>query len=75
MSKTEIVIIKVLFHSLGYRCLKHFYIEEICKRKAPPIPQRCIIQPIRGTRTRGGYPADPVHQKDSSWQMYRHQFY
>ena len=31
MSKAEIMIIMILFHSSGYRCLKHFYLEKICK--------------------------------------------
>ena len=31
MSKSEIMLILILFHDLGYRCLKHFYLEKICK--------------------------------------------
>ena len=33
MSKAEIMVIMILFHDSGYRCLKHFYIEryaDIC---------------------------------------------
>ena len=27
----EIMVIMILFHCLGYRCQKHFYIEQVCK--------------------------------------------
>ncbi len=27
MSKAEIMLIMILFHDSGYRCLKHFYVE------------------------------------------------
>ena len=31
MSKTEIMLILILFHDSGYCCLKHFYQEKVCK--------------------------------------------
>ena len=32
MSKAEVMlIIIILFHDSGYRCLKHFYVEKVCK--------------------------------------------
>ena len=30
MSVPEIMLIMILFHSSGYRCLKHFYLNEVC---------------------------------------------
>ena len=30
MSKAEIMLIMILFHDSGYRCLKHFYQEKVC---------------------------------------------
>ena len=30
MSEPEIMLIMILFHSSGYRCLKHFYLNEVC---------------------------------------------
>ena len=30
-SKAEIILIMILFHDSGYRCLKHFYLEKVCK--------------------------------------------
>lgn len=31
MSKSEIMLIMIMFHDSGYRCLKHFYVEKVCK--------------------------------------------
>ena len=31
MSKAEIMLIMILFHNFGYQCLKHFYMEKVCK--------------------------------------------
>lgn len=31
MSESEVATILVLFHLAGYRCLKHFYLQYICK--------------------------------------------
>ena len=30
LSDSEIMVILILFHSSGYRCLKHFYLEYVC---------------------------------------------
>ena len=30
MSKAEVMVILILFHSSGYRCLKHFYLNHVC---------------------------------------------
>ena len=39
MSKSEIMLILILFHDLGYRCLKHFYLEKICKHMRYLFPK------------------------------------
>lgn len=31
LSKAEVMMIPILFHDSGYRCLKHFYLERVCK--------------------------------------------
>ena len=31
MPRSEIMLIIILFHDSGYRCLKHFYLEKVCK--------------------------------------------
>ena len=38
MSKTEVMMIIILFHSSGYRCMKHFYIDQVCKHMKHLFP-------------------------------------
>ena len=38
MSKAEIMLILILFHDSGYRCLKHFYLEKVCKHMRHLFP-------------------------------------
>ena len=39
MSKAEIMVIMILFHSSGYRCLKHFDLEKVCKHMRHLFPE------------------------------------
>lgn len=39
MSKAEIMLVMILFHDFGYRCLKHFYQEKICKHMRHLFPK------------------------------------
>ena len=39
MSKAEIMLIMILFHDSGYRCLKHFYLEKVCKHLRHIFPR------------------------------------
>ncbi len=39
MSKAEIMLIMILFHDSGYRCLKHFYLEKVCKHLCHLFPE------------------------------------
>ena len=39
MSKSEIMLIMILFHDSGYRCLKHFYQEEVCRHLRHLFPK------------------------------------
>ena len=39
MSKSEIMLIMILFHDSGYRCLKHFYLEKVCKHMRHLFPK------------------------------------
>ena len=39
MSKAEIMIIMILFHDSGYRCLKHFYQEKVCRHMRHFFPK------------------------------------
>ena len=42
MSDAEIMLIMILFHSGGYRCFKHFYLEYVCKHLAHLFPRRIL---------------------------------
>ena len=39
MSKAEIMVITIIFHSSGYRCLKHFHLEKVCKHMCHLLPK------------------------------------
>ena len=39
MSKAEIMLIMILFHDSSYRCLKHFYLEKVCKHLRHLFPK------------------------------------
>ena len=40
MSDAEIMLIMILFHSGGYLCFKHFYLEYVCKHLAHLFPRK-----------------------------------
>ena len=39
MSKAEIMLVMILFHDSGYRCLKHFYQEKVRKHMRHLFPK------------------------------------
>ena len=39
LSKAEVMLIMILFHGSGYRCLKHFYLEHVTKHLRHLFPQ------------------------------------
>ena len=39
LSKAEVMVIMILFHNSGYRCLKHFYLEHVCRRLRHLFPE------------------------------------
>ena len=41
MSKAEVMLIMILFHTSGYRCFKHFYLEKVCKHLRHLFPKYC----------------------------------
>ena len=45
MSDAEIMLIMILFHSGGYRCFKHFYLEYMYKHLADLFPRK-VSQPF-----------------------------
>ena len=39
LSKSEVMVIMILFHNSGYRCLKHFYLEHVSKHLRHLFPR------------------------------------
>jgi len=39
MSQAEIIVTMIMFHSSNHKCLKHFYLNEICVRYRHLFPQ------------------------------------
>ena len=39
LSKSEIMLIIILFHDSGYRCFKHFYLDNVCKHLRHLFPK------------------------------------
>ena len=39
LSKAEVMLIMILFHDSGYRCLKYFYLEAVCKHMRHLFPR------------------------------------
>ena len=39
LSDAEVITIMILFHLSGYKCLKHFYLDEVCKNKKDLFPK------------------------------------
>ena len=39
LSKAEVMVIVILFHNSGYRCLKHFYLEHVSKHLRHLFPK------------------------------------
>ena len=38
LSDAEVITIMILFHLGGYKCLKHFYLNEVCRNMTDPFP-------------------------------------
>ena len=43
LSKAEVMLIMILFHGSGYRCLKHFYLEHVSKHLRGHCSARVIM--------------------------------
>ena len=43
MSKAEVMLIMILFHTSGYHCFKHFYLEKVCKHlRHDTVLKKCV---------------------------------
>ena len=54
MSKAEVMLIMILFHDSGYRCLKHFYLDKVCKHLRHLFPQVVSYNQFVESATRKG---------------------
>ena len=43
LSKAEVMLIMILFHGSGYRCLKHFYLEHVSKHLQHLFPKKIFF--------------------------------
>lgn len=74
MSKAEIMVVIILFHSSGFRCLKHFY-KEICMcASSTLVSQCCVIQSFCGTPEDHCYSFSYIYKEGAFREMYRNQF-
>ena len=47
LPKTEVMPVIILFHDSGYRCLKHFYLDKVCKHLRHLFPEVVwLVQPF-----------------------------
>ena len=56
LSKAEVMLIMILFHGSGYRCLKHFYLEHVTKHLRHLFPAWCPITASLSWRGRSPFP-------------------
>lgn len=75
MSKAEIILIMILFHDSGYRCLKHFYQEKVCRHLRHLFPKVVSYNRFVELEREVAVPPGLVHQESPAWQMHRYQLY
>ena len=44
LSKAEVMLIVIMFHASGFRCLKHFYLEYVCIRALMSISGKVLLR-------------------------------
>ena len=59
LSKAEIMLIMILFHDSGYRCLKHFYQKKICKHMRRLFPKVVSYNRFTGLEKEVAIPPAP----------------
>ncbi len=48
MSKAEVMLVMILFHDSGYRCLQHFYLDKVCKHLLHLFPRTIASLNLNG---------------------------
>lgn len=74
MSKSEIMLIMILFHDSGYRCLKHFYLEKVCKQLRHLFPKVVLHNRFVELEKKVAVPLALFVKKVLLWEMYRYKF-
>ena len=69
LSRSEVMLIMILFHDFGYRCLKHFYLESVCKHMSHLFPR--VVSYNRFVELEHDV---AVYQEGAAWQVHGHQF-
>lgn len=71
ISEAEVTLIMILFHDSGCRCLKHLYLEKVCRPLHHLFPKAAsynrFVEIRKEVDTSG-----PVHQEGAAWEMHRH---
>ena len=73
LSKAEVMLIMILFHDSGYRCLKHFYLDEVCKHLRHLFPRVVSYNRFARAGEGGCHTACLVHKEGPARQARRHQ--
>ena len=73
MSKAEIMLIMILFYDSGYRCLKHFYLEKVCRHMSHLFPKVVSYNRFVELEKEVDVPLPLLIKKVLWGQMYRHQ--
>ena len=72
MSKAEVMLIMILFHTSGYRCFKHFYLEKVCKHLRHLFPNVVSYNRIVELERGVSRPLNLVYQEGPFGQMHGH---
>lgn len=71
MSKAEVMLIMILFHDSGYRCLKHFYQEKVCKHLRDLFPKVVSYNRFVELERDVAIPLCIVYKESTARKMYR----
>lgn len=74
MSTAEIMLIMILFHDSGYRCLKHFYPEKVCKHQHHFFPNVVSYNRFVELEKESCHTFSSVHQEGVAREMYWNKF-
>ena len=74
MSKAEVMVILILFHASGHRCLKHFYLDYVCKHMRHLFPHVVSYNRFVELEKDVLFLSGHLHKTGVAWRMYWHQF-